>query len=230
MTRRSLFIAVVLCLAPALALAATAVGQFTWWPITIGGSGTFPIGVSSNGRYLVTASGQPWMLIADSAQGLVGNVPICPSAGTLANSGGYTCTGTDPGYTAANSLQNYVNTRASQGFTAIQVDLLCEPYVNCSNHQAQTNGVDVADNQPFTSGTNQQNYLFGASPCPNCNPAYWNRIKAIVNIIGAAGMAAVLNPTPTDGCQTGTGHPLLGRRCTPTPRIHRRVSLGLGRT
>src|SRR5271154_7092487 len=60
------------------------------------------VSASSNGRYFVK-NGSPWLMLADSAQ-------------TLVNIYG-------------SDVTNYLSTRASQGFTAIQLDLVATSYV-----------------------------------------------------------------------------------------------------
>jgi len=82
--------------------------------------GDFPIKASGNGRYLVTASGQPFFMASDSAQ-------------TIQN------------ITQSDALF-YFSTRAGQGFNAIQFDLVSTPYVNNNN----PNHATVSGIAPFT--------------------------------------------------------------------------------
>jgi hypothetical protein len=79
-----------------------------------------PIIVSANGRYFVdSATGQPWLMLADSAQALV-NIY---------------------GTNAGQDLFRYLTTRSAQGFNGIQFDLVATEYVSAATpYAAQTAG------------------------------------------------------------------------------------------
>ena len=124
-----------------------------------GSSGTglgspFPIRASSSGPYLVDNTGNPWLMVADSGQGM--------SRLTVSDA------------------TTYITTRASQGFDAIQFDLVSTPYVGNNNLNYSTDDRI----QPFVTGTNITQ--------PNSN--YWSRINSFVNLCAQNGMVAILNP------------------------------------
>lgn len=68
----------------------------------------FPIGASSTGPFLVTAQGQPFLMMADSAQAMATNIA-----------------GTD--------VDLYLSSRAAEGFNAIQFDLIAGSYISNNN-------------------------------------------------------------------------------------------------
>jgi Protein of unknown function (DUF4038)/Putative collagen-binding domain of a collagenase len=67
------------------------------------GTDPFPLSVSANGRYLITASGAPFLMVADSCQG-----------GAIESVADFTY---------------YCQQRAAQGFNTIQLDLIATGYV-----------------------------------------------------------------------------------------------------
>jgi hypothetical protein len=116
------------------------------------------VAASSNGRYFVK-NGSPWLMLADSAQ-------------TLVNIYG-------------SDVTNYLSTRASQGFTAIQFDLVATSYVRATYPYGATSASGAV-------------YAFsdhGAiTPRYATNPAYWTLMDSYVSAINALGMTAILNP------------------------------------
>ena len=84
----------------------------------------FPIRASSSGAYLVDATGNPWLMVGDSAQNLMGNLPHADA-------------------------QLYLSTRGSQGFNAIQFDCVSTLYINNNNaNYATPDGIT-----PFSPAT-----------------------------------------------------------------------------
>ena len=79
----------------------------------------FPI--SANGTFLQTATGQPFLMMADSAQAMSTNI-------------------------AGADIDTYLNTRASQGFNTIQFDLVTTPYIKNNNANYGT----ITGITPFT--------------------------------------------------------------------------------
>jgi hypothetical protein len=116
------------------------------------------IAVSVNGRYL-TKNGSPFLILADSAQSLV-NI-------------------------YGSDLTTYLSTRASQGFNAIQVDLVSTAYIGATTPYAiQTAGGPVyafTNNGAITSSW-------------AANSAYWTAMDSIIAAINSYGMVACLNP------------------------------------
>ena len=111
----------------------------------VSGNGEFPLSVSSNGRYLKDATGAPFLVVGDSPQSLTGDNSVA-------------------------TAESFIYDRASQGFNAIWVNLLCGSYTFCpTDGKGYNNSNSTADNlAPFTSGTGQSSYTFGTS-CANCN-------------------------------------------------------------
>lgn len=88
----------------------------------------FPLRVSSNGRYLETARGKPFLLVGDSPQSVVGNL-------------------SEP------SAARYFADRERHGFNALWINLLCDNYTECAS-----NGETYDDVAPFTSGSTPATY------------------------------------------------------------------------
>lgn len=87
---------------------------------------TFPIRASSNGRYFVTAQGQPWLMVADSA---------CSVSRIIRS-----------------QIQTYVSTRASQGFNTLQIDCVTPNYGGLNpNGIATDEGYTPWGATPFTT-------------------------------------------------------------------------------
>jgi hypothetical protein len=116
------------------------------------------VAASSNGRYFVK-NGSPWLMLADSAQ-------------TLVNIYG-------------SDVTNYLSTRASQGFTAIQLDLVATSYVRAIHPYGATSASGAvyafSNHGAITSG-----YA--------TNSTYWTLMDSYVSAINALGMTAILNP------------------------------------
>jgi hypothetical protein len=101
--------------APALLLPTPRVARVA--QVQRGGSGAWPIRASANGRYLVTSGDQPYLLVADSAQSMIGNL-------------------------LRSDAEFFLSTRAAQGFNAVQFDVVSTPYVGNRNaHHGTPDGV-----------------------------------------------------------------------------------------
>jgi hypothetical protein len=85
------------------------------------GAGPFPIAISANGRYFITATGAPFLMVADSCQG-----------GAIESIADFTY---------------YCQQRAAQGFSTIQLDLIVTNYVGNPDgaHYTTRDGI-----KPFT--------------------------------------------------------------------------------
>jgi hypothetical protein len=119
---------------------------------------TFPIVASANGRYFQDSAGVPFLLIADSPQSMAANLSVADATA-------------------------YLQTRAAQGFNAVQFDIVSTSYNNNNNANHGTfDGIT-----PFLSGTDV------TTP----NSAYFNRIDQFVNICAQNGLLAILNPYET---------------------------------
>jgi len=81
----------------------------------------FPLSVSTNGQYLITATGAPFLLVADSCQG-----------GAIESVADFTY---------------YCQQRAAEGFNCIQLDLICTGYVGNPDGNNYTTRDGIA---PFT--------------------------------------------------------------------------------
>lgn len=107
------------------------------------------------GPYLVNGLNQPFLMMADSAQNLMGG--LVPS-----------------------DAQFYFSTRGSQGFNAIQFDVVSTPYVSNKNaNHATPDGI-----APFSSA------LIRSTP----NATYFARVDQYVNLCAQNNMVAILNP------------------------------------
>jgi hypothetical protein len=97
-------------------------------PFSPQGSSIFPLQVSSNGRYLEDASGNPWLMVGDSPQSVAGNLSV-PNADA------------------------YFSDRQLQGFNAVWINLLCGDYTGCASTGETYDGV-----APFMTGTDPGSY------------------------------------------------------------------------
>jgi hypothetical protein len=89
---------------------------------------SWPIGVSTNKRYFVDATGAPWLMIGDTAHHIVSDLP-------------------QSGYAT------YLSNRAQYGFNAVAIFASCASGTNCPNDGSAQDGT-----RPFTSGTDPSNY------------------------------------------------------------------------
>ena len=138
---------------------------------------TFPLAVSSNGRYLQTASGQPWLMVGDSPQSGMGNL-------------------------STTTMTSYLADRAAHGINAVWEWMPCDGYGSFCN----SNGTTYDGIAPFTGMTSPSNAdLCGAiiQPCTTPNAAYWTRMHAMVAQAQADGIAMFLDPL---GTQTARRH------------------------
>jgi hypothetical protein len=144
----------------------------------------FPLSVSRNNRYLVTASGTPWLMVGDAPQSLIGDNSI----------------------TTANS---FIDDRAAHGFNTLWINVICDSYTFCSFDGKGYNDANNTQDSlaPFTSGNDQNNWTFGGSSsppyCTSCNATYFAQAHAIIAHAQADGIAVVLDPISTDGCGNG---------------------------
>ena len=84
-------------------------------------SSTFPLKVSSNGRYLETASGAAWLMVGDSPQSLIGDL-------------------------SESKADAYFADRESHGFNAVWINLICAAYTACNSDGTTYDGI-----APFTN-------------------------------------------------------------------------------
>jgi hypothetical protein len=95
-------------------------------PIT--GASPFPLSVSTNGRYLETAGGKPFLMVGDSPQSVNGNLSVT-------------------------NADAYLDDREEHGFDVVWTNLLCDDYTGCNS-----NGTTYDDVAPFTSGSSPSSY------------------------------------------------------------------------
>lgn len=134
--------------------------------------GPFPLKVSSNGRYLETQSGAPWLMVGDSPQSNLGNLSVASS-------------------------DTYFADRAAHGFNTVWANLLCEAYTACAANGDTYDGV-----APFTVGTDPPSYLIGSGMCGNCNSTYFSRMHQMIADAQSDGIAVMLDPMETGNCLT----------------------------
>lgn len=112
-----------------LVAAAVGVSGTAIYRTTQTGGATFPLKVSSSGRYLTTADGSPFLLVGDSPQ-------------------------TNLGSLSSTNWNSFVSDRAAHGFNALWEWLPCDAYAGpCAADATTYDGV-----KPFTSGTSLSNY------------------------------------------------------------------------
>jgi fibronectin type 3 domain-containing protein len=127
------------------------------------------IQVSSNGRYLVTSSGQPFYLVGDSAWGLANNL-------------------------SETDANTYFTKRASQGFNTAMFDV-AENTAQLGGipigNPADTNGdLPFLKNLDGTAATASSNTWDVTTP----NPTYWSHIDNLVKLAAAAGLQVEIDP------------------------------------
>jgi chitodextrinase len=88
----------------------------------------FPAGMSTNHRYLVDQSGNPYLMVGDSPQSAIGNLSV-------------------------SEADRYFTDRAAHGFNTVWINLLCDSYTGCSANGATADGI-----KPFTTGTTPTDY------------------------------------------------------------------------
>ena len=91
-------------------------------------SSVFPLRVGASGRYLVTSTGQPFLMVGDSPQSLA-----------VMNS--------------ESSASSYLADREAHGFNTVWVNLLCTTYTFCDADGATFDGIP-----PFTTGDDPGSY------------------------------------------------------------------------
>ena len=128
-----------------------------------GGGAASPLGASADGRRLVDDSGAV-LILGDSPQALVVNVSTAD----------------------ANS---YFSTRASQGFNAAWVNVLCETYTGGRSDATTYDGI-----APFTAKLANGAYDLRAP-----NEAYFARVDALVAAAASHGIWLWLDPIETGG-------------------------------
>jgi hypothetical protein len=92
------------------------------------GKRAFALKVSSNGRYLVTDAGVPFLMVGDSPQSAIGNL-------------------------SESEASRYFADRKAHGFNTVWINLLCDEYTFCNADGTTYDGI-----KPFTSGTTPATY------------------------------------------------------------------------
>ena len=82
---------------------------------------SYPLKLSSNGRYLVDQRNVPFLIVGDSPQAMIGNLSVKDAAAYIAN-------------------------RKAAGFNSLLVDLLCAKYTGCRDDGTTFDGI-----KPFTT-------------------------------------------------------------------------------
>lgn len=131
---------------------------------------TFPLSVDATGRHLVTASGDPFFIVADSPQALFVNTAATDNV-----------TSTDVGV--------YLAARQAQGFNTIWVNIVCLPYTFGRSDASTYDGI-----LPFTS-----NISAGNPDITTPNSTYWARMDTFVDLVTAYGFLLVIDPMETGG-------------------------------
>jgi hypothetical protein len=128
-----------------------------------GGGGTtgliYPLKVSSSGRYLVNQNNVPSLMIGDDAASLMVNVSL-----------------SDADY--------YLASRASQGFNAVSIELICDGYGGGRADASTFDGLE-----PFTT----------AGDLSTPNEAYFTRCDEMIRSAANHGITVMLNPAEAAG-------------------------------
>jgi hypothetical protein len=148
----------------------------------------------SNGT-LVNASAQPFIMIGDSPQSMIGKLPLCSAGNTFAQ-----CSGSTDAIPANATAVAYLRDRQAQGFNTIQVDLLCASYTTCNNDGTTFDGV-----APFTARlgggcteTTDNNCYDLATP----NATYFTRVGDAIKLAAQLNIQALLEVSENSACQT----------------------------
>jgi hypothetical protein len=136
-------------------------------------SSPFPLQVSSNGRYLETAQGTPWLMVGDSPWTAIGNISTTTAA-------------------------SYFADREAHGFDAALIALLCDDYTGCNSNGQTYDGIP-----PFTAVLSGPNPPSSPATfnIADPNPTYFSRAHQIVAEAEADNIAVLLDPVETGGCQ-----------------------------
>ena len=122
----------------------------------------YPLKASANGRYLVDQNNVPFLMVGDAPQSLIGLLST-----TQAN--------------------QYFVDRASKGFNAAWINLLCASYTYCSASGETYDGI-----APFTAGSSPSNYDLSTP-----NATYFARVDTIINLAAVQGIVVLLDPIET---------------------------------
>jgi len=126
-------------------------------------SSAFPIKLSANKRYFVDANNKPWLMVADAGHHLM---PVIGST--------------------TSSIQQYINSRVSQGFNTINVYGMCGGSGTCPTSGAAQDGT-----LPFAVGNSNATYDLSTP-----NAAYWSQVDNVINLANQAGLAVLFDPIP----------------------------------
>ena len=124
----------------------------------------FPLLVSANHRYLVDQNGVPFMIVGDSPQALIGNVPL-------------------------DDAEKYIRNRAQYGINALWINLVCNTGTGCDPSGSTYDGI-----APFTKvgdlATPNSDYFHRADSMINLAAA--NKMVVFLDPIETAGWLTVL--------------------------------------
>jgi hypothetical protein len=129
----------------------------------------YPLRSSANGRYLVDQANEPFLITGDAPQSLMVNI-------------------------STSDADMYFGNRASRGFNAVWINLLCETYTAGRADGSTYDGI-----RPFTG------YLPGHDGDPlyydltTPNPAYFGRCDQMLNLAASHGLVVLLDPIETGG-------------------------------
>lgn len=143
---------------------------------------TWPIGISSNGRYFVDAAGIPFLMSFDADHTLLGAI----------------CNPANPGCSATNNWNTYLSSRQSYQFNGVQIF--------GSTLHVNSSGALADGRTPFNAGSAPSNYSFFTSGgVSTLNPDYWSEVLAFVNSAASYGLMVALNPLPAQyyDCNNG---------------------------
>ncbi len=122
--------------------------------------------VHKSGRYLIDQSNKPFFIVGDSGQTMIARL-------SLAN------------------IASYLDTRKSQGFNAVMIELSSHLTAFAAGCPASFLG-----DQPFTTKVGGGAYVgtSGTADFTTPNTAYWNYVDSALSLIEARGMIALIYP------------------------------------
>lgn len=130
----------------------------------------WPLRISTTNRYFVDQNNKPFFIMGGSAWSM-----LC--------------------YLTPAQLNQYFADRSAHGFNAVMIEVVTDWYGGCGT----TNGAlppstgALADGVlPFTSGTNENTYVFSTP-----NSAYWTEVDNMVTAAANNGIVVALNPIDT---------------------------------
>ena len=173
----------------------------------------FPLSVTSG--VLLSASGQPYLILGDAPQG-ANTIPLCTAGNTYA-----LCQNSTDTLPTDHTFVAYLKDRQAQGFNTLWINILCENYTACDNAGATQEGTHpfttqlsgavhspdntCPENGSITATPNDVDCWDMATAGSGASAAYWTHIDGYFLLAADYGMQIAANPIPTDFCNSISG-------------------------